>query len=244
MIVRTDGVVLRRTPWSNTSWLVWGFTRACGAVRAFALGARRQNRRRPQKAPDLFALGEMVLFRSQRSELSKLAAWEETIDFVALRAPERLFAAGRVARVVLAMTLEGEAHPALMDAILIAFTRLSEGQPSELVVRAFELAALAVLGHAPVLERCAASDEPIGGREKGLRWCAAEGGVVLPAHARERDPAIGPEALALARRLAAGGSPAGLAASTRALAELRACLEQALSAAAERPIADRRRLHA
>jgi DNA repair protein RecO (recombination protein O) len=237
MIIKTDAVILRRVAWSNTSWVLWTYTRSAGAVRTLAKGARRMNNKKPEKPPDLFAMGQMVAYVSAHRELANLAAWDEMDDFRGIRrSPGRLFAAGHIARSVVALADAGDPHPALFELLEISLRQLAGEASPELVLCAFLLKALAELGHAPVVDRNAETGEALTGRETNLRFNAIEGGLVIREQARDTDIPIGPEAVAVARFLAGGGPVEGLQAHERAKGQLERCLHAAVEAASGRTV--------
>ena len=237
MIIKTDALILRRFPWSNTSWVLWTYTRDAGALRLVARGARRLVRRRPDKGPDLFARGTLVAFDSPRRELASLSEWDEADDHRALcRDWSRFLAAGRAGEVTLALADTRELCPLLFDALAAAFTALARYPEPLPVLFAFELAALSVMGHAPMLDRCAASGAPLSGDEPRIAFSAADGGLVKTTSARAGAVELGPEAVRALRLLTSGADPGQVSIAPAAAGRLRRALTTAVDLAAGKPL--------
>ncbi|MDX9980921.1 MAG: recombination protein O N-terminal domain-containing protein [Lentisphaeria bacterium] len=126
-LVTTDYLVLRKTPYAETSLIVAGLTPDHGQVHLILKGARRLGKR-SFPALDLFRLVR-VSYREGKGEMHNPSEVEPVEDFGALASRVGLYrAAGELARFVLANVLPGVAHPAVFQALRVALARFAAAE--------------------------------------------------------------------------------------------------------------------
>jgi DNA repair protein RecO (recombination protein O) len=158
---KSEAIVLRAVPWSETSLVVTLWTLDFGKVSAIAKGARRL--RSPfESALDLLAHSSVVF----------IAKAGDALDLLTEAKLIRCFRSGRrsllnlhcgyyVAELLLTMTEEGSAIPELFSLTKKTLVDLDELEmPGECLVR-FEWEMLRLLGHIPSLENCVGCGQPI-----------------------------------------------------------------------------------
>jgi DNA repair protein RecO (recombination protein O) len=151
---KATAIVLRVIEFSETSSVVWLFTREFGKVRALAKGARRP--KGPfESALDLLATCRIVFLRKSSDSLDLLTEAKLERRF---RPPggdlSSLYAAYYVAELLNELTDDYDPHPGLFDAADETLVALAEGGSSPAALVHFELTALRELGHLPSLSAC------------------------------------------------------------------------------------------
>src|SRR5262249_48611966 len=146
---KATALVLRVIEFSETSSIVWLFTREFGKVRGLAKGARRL------KGPFEAALDLLchcrVLFLRKSSDALDLLTEAKLEQRFRPRDLSSLYAGYYVAELLSEFTDDHDPHPPLFDAACEALTGLAnEGRVASVVLR-FEMTALRVLGHLPSL---------------------------------------------------------------------------------------------
>ncbi len=152
---KATAIVLRVTPFSETSSVVTLFTREAGKLSGLAKGARRP--KGPfDAALDLLSTCRVVFLRKSSEALDLLTEAKLSRRF-RWRGPElsRLYAGYYVAELLSELTDDYDAHPQLFDEADETLAELGfEPRPAHRMLR-FEMSALRILGHAPTLELCA-----------------------------------------------------------------------------------------
>jgi len=122
--ISTRLLILRKTPYSDTSLVVAGVSPEAGQLHFLVRGARRIGKRQFPLA-DLFR--ELAIqYRPGRGELYSWHSAELAEDFSAVaRYPERFEAACRLARFALANLHAGIAQPRCHLALMVALRRLA-----------------------------------------------------------------------------------------------------------------------
>lgn len=147
-----DAVVLRRFDWSETSQIVWLFTRSRGLVRGVAKGAKR-----PKSAFDgglePLTRGEIGAIVKPDADLATLTSWDlREVCWAARTSLDAnragLFAIGLLASVVTDL----DPHPRLFDELTNLLAALEAGRPPWAATLRFQWSALEDTGHAPQLE--------------------------------------------------------------------------------------------
>ncbi len=159
-------LVLRVTEFSETSYVVRLFTREFGKIHALAKGARRP--KGPfEGALDLVCLCRVVFLRKSADALDLVTEAKLERRFrVPGRALSRLYAAYYVVELLDALTDRDDPHPELFDAADATLQVLAgRGALAPWTLR-WEMTALRLLGHLPMLSACAECGEEIasGGR--------------------------------------------------------------------------------
>jgi DNA repair protein RecO (recombination protein O) len=186
-IPKTDAIVLRAIDYSETSQVVWFFTREHGRVHVIAKGSRRP--RSPFEGQlEPLVRGEIVFYRSKRhttdeTGLDLLKEFDPVDRYPGIRADLARFYRGTyVIELLRELSIPDEPMPALFDAAVATLETLARGEARVLdaVLAAFEVRALRASGIEPSLDRCVECDAfP---REETLTFAPVAGGVVCRAH--------------------------------------------------------------
>lgn len=148
-------LVLRVVDFSETSVIATLFTRDFGKIHGLAKGARRL--KGPfESALDLLCLSRLVFLRKSSDALDLLTEAKLERRFrAAARDLSRLYAGYYVAELLDELTDDGDPHPELFDFACETLAALDSGpEPVSGVLMSFELSALRVLGHLPLLDQC------------------------------------------------------------------------------------------
>lgn len=153
-IEKTEGLVLRRTQYSNTSLIVGLYTRQCGRLDVIAKGARRD------KSPfhgvlDLANHVQVVYYRHARAGLHTLSECSLFDDFPGLRAELfRFYAASNILELVSSLTASEDRNVDLFELMLAGLSALSAGPRPAGVLLIFHTDLLRLLGYLPVFFEC------------------------------------------------------------------------------------------
>jgi len=176
-LLRTEALVLRCLDYSDSSRVVDFLTPEHGRVSALAKGGRNY-RNKPRSLLDLLARGRAILLRKEGRALDLLSDFETIDSFPGLRRRlERTWNAFALLEVLRAVSWPEAACPEVFALALACAGELERSAPGEAGAPLFVLVArlVALLGHAPVLDRCALCGAPARGR--GL-LSARDGGFV------------------------------------------------------------------
>jgi DNA repair protein RecO (recombination protein O) len=154
--------VLHTYPFQDTSVIVEAFTRQHGRIGVIAKGARR-----PKSAlrAALLAFQPLAIGWSGRSELRTLvrAEWvgrQHPLAGVAMMCGYYLN------ELLLKLLQRDDPHEGLFDAYAAALQGLAQGEPTQAVLRRFEIALLREIGYALELEREAEHGTPLVAEER------------------------------------------------------------------------------
>ncbi len=154
--IRTEGIVLRRIDYGDTSQIAHLFTAATGRVPVIARGGRRPTP--ALRGPlDLFVLAEVDFRRRSRSDLHLLTRYRVLTGHPGLRAAaSRLEAAFAAAEIVLAGTRELDPAPELFADLAALLRGLETASPSGTVtlLLSFMASWLRTAGFRPEMDRC------------------------------------------------------------------------------------------
>ena len=158
---KSEAIVLRAIPWSETSLVVTLWTRDFGRISAIAKGARRL--RSPfESALDLLAHSSVVFLAKAGDVLDLLTEAKLLRRF---RSSQRnllnLYCGYYVAELLLAMTEEGSPIAELFDLTQRTLEDLDQTDLSAEVLLRFELNILRLLGHMPSLDACVGCGESV-----------------------------------------------------------------------------------
>ncbi len=209
-IIETDFLVLRKTPYSDTSLIVAGLAPDRGQVHLLARGARRLGKRRFPMV-DLFRVLR-VQYRPARAGLASLRSAELKEDFSAIsRSAERFVTAGRLARFALDNTHQRLASPLFFSAFRGALRRLADTELSAESDQALMDAAVVCVVLVFLAEHGLLPDgpDPEKIRRQKLLLDAALGSGPLPALPPERWRALREWSLALACYAGCSGFDSG-----------------------------------
>ena len=173
--VRTHGVILRCTAYSESSQVVAISTPDMGQVHGLAKGSRRP--RKDGRAPlDLLTHYEIVLARRAAGQLHIITDWSIRSSFGALRTNLRAFWAALYAdEVSLCCTSETPDDGLVCDHLLAFLRRLEDGWNERSALFLFLARLLEVVGSAPTTECCAQCRQPLAG---GARFSPGAGGAL------------------------------------------------------------------
>jgi DNA repair protein RecO (recombination protein O) len=158
---KATALVLRTVEFSESSLVVTLFTREFGKIGALAKGGRRL--KGPfESALDLLALCRIVFLRKSSDALDLLTEAKLLRRF---RPPGRdllsLYAGYYVAELLGELTDEYDPHPELFDLAEQTLEALAAGDAVVRRMMRFELSALRILGHAPLLDACMECGKPV-----------------------------------------------------------------------------------
>jgi DNA repair protein RecO (recombination protein O) len=173
--VPTEGLLLRSTAFGEADSVVQLFTREHGRISALARAAR-SSRRRFAGTLGLLVLADFDLRQRPRADLWSLESAIIRREWTALAGDVVAVAHLSYAiEIVRELSPIGVAEPRLLDLLIELHDTIAAHGPSAPVLRALELAILDVLGHAPVLDACAACGEAPG---EGAVFDPGRGGVL------------------------------------------------------------------
>ena len=164
---KSEAIVLRVVPWSETSMVVTLFTRDFGKISAIARGARRL--RSPfESALDLLAKSQVVFIKKSSDALDLLTEAKLIRRFrsgqVALLP---LYCGYYVAELLLGLTEDNESADELYDVSDRTLIDLDSGKSAAEVVLRFEMQVLKLLGHLPTFHLCASCGNPVQSERNG-----------------------------------------------------------------------------
>jgi DNA repair protein RecO (recombination protein O) len=150
------GLVLRATPYRDSDLVVVLFTAGHGRITALARGARG-SRKRFGGALGTLVLSRFAVRRPARGDMWSLDSADAIRDWISLGADLATFAHASYAIELLRELAPAEVpDPRLLALVIELLDNLARAGASPAALRAFELALLAEIGSAPVLEACAA----------------------------------------------------------------------------------------
>jgi DNA repair protein RecO (recombination protein O) len=158
---KSEAIVIRAVPWSETSFIVTLFSKDFGKVSAVAKGARRL--RSPfESSLDLLAKSQIVFIQKNNETLDILTEAKLIRRFRSSQISLLpLYCGYYVAELLLALT---EDHQKLGELFELADQTLqdldAQKSPAELILR-FEMQLLKMLGHLPTFHLCASCGNPV-----------------------------------------------------------------------------------
>jgi DNA repair protein RecO (recombination protein O) len=177
-LVRTEGIVLRATDFSETSQVVALCTLDRGQVHLLAKGSRRP--RKDARGPfDLLTKCQVVFSTRARSGLYTATDWCMLRIYRRLRQDlDRFYAAMHACELALATTHEAEGEGGAYLALDGFLDRLDRGDDPALSRLLFEVRLLVAVGLAPRADACALCGGPL---DAQARFSAASGGALCGA---------------------------------------------------------------
>lgn len=153
-IEKTEGLVLRRTDYSNTSLIVGLYTKRYGRLDVIAKGARR-DKSSFHGVLDLANHVQVVYYRHARSGLHTLSECSLLDDFLGLRTELfRFYAGSNVLELISSLTVADDRHLDLFELALDGLSALSLGQRPAASLVIFQTDLLRLLGYLPVFFEC------------------------------------------------------------------------------------------
>lgn len=162
---KTTGIVLRVIAFSETSCVVTLFTREFGKITTMAKGARRP--KNPfEAALDVLAICRIVFLDKSSGAMGLLTEAKLERRFrSATRNLSQLYAGYYIIELLNSFNDEGDPHPELFDYAVATIGQIdsceTHGRQLGQILLGFELKALELLGHLPMLTQCVGC-----GREK------------------------------------------------------------------------------
>ncbi|MGE0608744.1 MAG: DNA repair protein RecO [Pirellulales bacterium] len=174
---KATALVLRLVEWSETSYVVTLFTQEFGKTRGIAKGGRRL--KGPfESALDLLATCRVVFLRKSSDALDLLTEARLEQRFrPAGRDMARWYAGYYIAELLNELTDDYDPHPLLFDAARQALAGLRAEIPVAPLLLRFELVALRLLGHLPVLASCSECGDAVEPRGR-VAFGQLSGGVL------------------------------------------------------------------
>ena len=204
----TEGIVLRRIDYSETSLILHFYTPDFGQVAALAKGAKRP-KSAFQGGVDLLTRNQIVFLRRGPGGLATLTESAILDDYRPLRSHfARLVRAQYLVELAAMMTTEEDPNRDLYDLLVRGLEALASGEGDAVAQTiAFELGLLAAVGYALDWQHCVGCGRALAAREAatfsttaGGVWCAACAGPPTGGTG-----VLGPGVLAAAALLTAGG---------------------------------------
>lgn len=152
---KSDAIILRLVEFSETSLIVTMLTRDFGKITALAKGARR--RKSPfEAALDLLSICRIVFLHKSSGAMDLLTEAKLERRFRAgAKDLTRLYCGYYVAELLNKLTDNSDPHPELFELAQRTIVSFDQGEGSMfLTLLRFELQALALLGHQPMMTRC------------------------------------------------------------------------------------------
>ena len=182
-LITTPAIVLKVTPYSETSKIVRLLSRDHGLVSALARGARRA-KSRCGAGLDLFAVGTATVRIKAQTDLHTLCGFDLTRGHSHIAEEMARFGAASALVELALKCAPAEPHPESFVALeegLDALDRAAAGGEEAAALAACWRLVVA-LGFEPVLDRCAACGTPVQG---AVAFSAAQGGALCRAHQRD-----------------------------------------------------------
>ncbi len=174
--LHTEGICLRRIPYSNTSQVASFLTRDEGRLSFMAKGVTRAPKRGVRTGFDLLGRYELVYTPRPAGMLQNLTDRTLREDFRGIRRSLRRILCGYyAAELTLNFTMEADPCPELYELMLEVLRRLATGQRLGATVLQMELGVLAEHGTRPDFGACAVCGGPL--PERGaVTFSPADGG--------------------------------------------------------------------
>ncbi len=165
---KSEAIVIRVVPWSETSMVVTLFTRDFGKVSAIARGARRL--KSPfESSLDLLAKSQVVFLQKGHDTLDLLTESKLTRRFKSgQRALLPLYCGYYVADLLLSLTEDNQKAKELFEVSDQTLAELDGGKSEPEVVLRFEMQVLKLLGHLPTFNLCASCGNLVQSAGNGL----------------------------------------------------------------------------
>jgi DNA repair protein RecO (recombination protein O) len=176
---KTDAIILRRSEFRESDYLVTVFTPNYGKLRAMVRGARKPTTRKTGQV-ELFTRAHLVL--SGSGDLQNISQAETVEHFLPIQEDlSRNLLASHFVEMLDQFSYEGESNPRAFNLLLAGLGWLCEAEADlQLAARYYEFRLLRVMGYEPSLFECVVSGETLTAEDQF--FSVAEGGVVLPAY--------------------------------------------------------------
>lgn len=181
---KTDAIILRRSEFRESDYLITVFTPTQGKMRAIVRGARKPTTRKTGQV-ELFTRAHLVF--SGHGDLYNISQAETVDHFLPIQEDlNRNLMASHFVELLDQFSYEGESNPQAYALLVAALGWLCEDDTNlQLAARYYEFRLLRVMGYEPSLFECVVSGETLTAEDQF--FSVAEGGVVLPAYTAGRD---------------------------------------------------------
>ncbi len=175
---KSDAIVIRVVPFSETSLIVSLFTRQFGRVSCIAKGARRPNG--PfEGAIDVLSVCQIELWQTAGDSLDILTEAKLLRRFrAAQKSLPRLYCGYYVAEMLRRWTDDDDPHIELYDTVIVAIARIDGSGDHLMSVVHFEIRAMKILGNLPNTTQCVSCGETVKRDTQRIAFGHELGGVL------------------------------------------------------------------
>ncbi len=185
MLYKTRGVVLRDYELADQDKIIELFSQKYGKLKVVAKGARRlKSRFAPTVQPISYV--DILAYRSKKGDLDTLSECQLISLFPKIKKDLlRMACANYIAELTAKLTPIQEKNVIIFSLVLQSLSVLGEFPKNKLhiLLRAFELKLLRLLGYAPVLEECAKCRKKLKAMDT-CYFCVEAGGILCEECAR------------------------------------------------------------
>jgi len=154
-IQKTEGIVLRRQDFRETSIVLTFFTRDFGKIKGLMKGVRGPRAPHGAGGLELFARDALVFYERKRADLYTVSQCDLLDFFFPLRADlERLAYTAYLVELLDSVTMLNDKNEEIFDLILNCLIFLSGDSSARRIARIFEVKLLGLLGLMPHLGSC------------------------------------------------------------------------------------------
>lgn len=153
---KTEGIVVRKIRWHETSNIVTSYTRDFGKVKLLAKGVFRPKSKLTGSL-ELFSLIAIVFYKKERTELYTLSSADLLKSFSKISEEIERYAIASAGMELLDRLVTGEqSHPQIFDLALtfLANAETSDTKKLEPLLWAYALKLSACLGYRPKIDKC------------------------------------------------------------------------------------------
>ncbi|WP_408954856.1 DNA repair protein RecO [Natroniella sp. ANB-PHB2] len=170
----TDAIVLRDYELGEADKIVLLFSKTKGKIRVVANGVRK-TKSTLAAGMQPFVYNQVIAYQG-KSDLAKLSQCDIKENFRVLRDDlVKMAYASYIVELIIKLTVDKEENRLVFSLLLLTLRLLDQFDELDLIVKAFELKLLKVLGYRPHLEDCIKCNAELG---QDLKFDAQAGGVV------------------------------------------------------------------
>jgi DNA repair protein RecO (recombination protein O) len=174
-VYHADAIIIRSQEYGESDRLLSLFSREKGRIQAIAKGVRKPKSRQ-RGGTQLFTYADFLLYRGRSLDVVNQASPRESFPHLWNDLEGNVAAAG-IAELLDIALLSGQPQPELFSLTLTCFFLLAHDEPL-LVLAAFTLRLLSILGYSPVWGECVECGAKVEGER--LCFCFQAGGVLCP----------------------------------------------------------------
>lgn len=178
-IQKSEGILLRRHLFRETSLILTFYTKDCGKINGIVRGARGPRSSFGGASMEIFAHDEVVFYERKRGGLFTISQCELIDFFNPIRASlEKLSYANYLAELTDSVTALGDKSAEVFELLLNSLRLLAGESSARRIARIFEIKLLSLLGIMPGLEACVNCR---GSVEGASRFSLRHGGLICKA---------------------------------------------------------------